>query len=127
MVQSHHQSNEYLEILFNKKKLEALPADLKAIVRYAIMAESADMSWKFQDWNSRDLEELKTKHKVKVVKTPKPCSTPSSRPGMPCCGEVERQSVLHQSDGVAEGLGEAGGRVAARDHGRSVSGLRALL
>lgn len=71
MVQSHHQSNEYLEILCNKKKLEALPADLKAIVRYSIMAESADMSWKFQDWNSRDLEELKTKHKVKVVKTPK--------------------------------------------------------
>jgi TRAP-type mannitol/chloroaromatic compound transport system substrate-binding protein len=70
MVQSHHQSNEYLEILFNKKKLEALPADLKAIVRYSIMAESADMSWKFQDWNSRDLEELKSKHKVKVVKTP---------------------------------------------------------
>jgi len=35
------------------------------------MAESADMSWKFQDWNSRVLEELKTKHKVKVVKTPK--------------------------------------------------------
>lgn len=71
MVQSHHQSNEYLEILFSKKKLATIPADLKAIVRYAIMAESADMSWKFQDWNSRDLEELKTKHKVKVVKTPK--------------------------------------------------------
>jgi TRAP-type mannitol/chloroaromatic compound transport system substrate-binding protein len=35
------------------------------------MAESADMGWKFQDWNSRDLEELKNKHKVKVVKTPR--------------------------------------------------------
>lgn len=71
MVQSHHQSNEYLELLFNKKKLDGLPKDLQAIVRYAVMAESADMLWKFQDWNSRDLEELKTKNKVKVVKTPK--------------------------------------------------------
>lgn len=71
MVQSHHQSNEYLEILFSKKRLATLPNDLRALVRYAIMAESADMTWKFQDWNSRDLEELKTKHKVKVVKTPK--------------------------------------------------------
>jgi TRAP-type mannitol/chloroaromatic compound transport system substrate-binding protein len=71
MVQSHHQSNEYLEILFHTKKLTALPPDLRAMVRYSVMAESADMSWKFQDWNSRDLEELKTKHKVKVVRTPK--------------------------------------------------------
>jgi TRAP-type mannitol/chloroaromatic compound transport system substrate-binding protein len=71
MVQSHHQSNEYLEILFHTKKLAALPPDLRAMVRYSIMAELADMTWKFQDWNSRDLEELKTKHKVKVLKTPR--------------------------------------------------------
>jgi TRAP-type mannitol/chloroaromatic compound transport system substrate-binding protein len=71
MVQSYHQDNEYLEILFNKQKYDALPADLKAIVRYAVMAESADMTWKFMDWNSSDLEEMKSKSKVKTVKTPK--------------------------------------------------------
>jgi TRAP-type mannitol/chloroaromatic compound transport system substrate-binding protein len=71
MVQSHHQDNEYLEILFNKQKLDALPADLRAIVRYAVMAESADMTWKFMDWNSADLEEMKTKSKVRTVKTPR--------------------------------------------------------
>ena len=71
MVQSHHQSHEYMEILFNKKKLEGLSAEVKALLRYSIMAQSADMTWKFQDWNSRDLAELKTKHNVKVVKTPK--------------------------------------------------------
>ena len=91
MVQSYHQACEYLEILFNKKKLAALPADLKAIVRYSIMAESADMGWKFQDWNSRDLEELKNKHKVKVVKTPKACWRPSSRRGMPCWRRSRRR------------------------------------
>jgi TRAP-type mannitol/chloroaromatic compound transport system substrate-binding protein len=35
------------------------------------MAESADMGWKFQDRNSADLIELKEKHKVRVVKTPR--------------------------------------------------------
>lgn len=71
MVQSHHQPVEYLELLVNKKKLESLPKDLRAILKYASMAASADMTWKFMDWNSRDLEELKTKHKVRVVRTPK--------------------------------------------------------
>ena len=36
------------------------------------MAESADMDWTFQDWNSRDMEEMKTKNKVRFVKTPRP-------------------------------------------------------
>ena len=38
MVQSYHQPVEYLEFLVNKKKLEALPKDLQAIVKYAVMA-----------------------------------------------------------------------------------------
>src|SRR5262245_41550827 len=36
------------------------------------MAESADFTWKFMDRNSKDLEEMKTKQNVQVVKTPKP-------------------------------------------------------
>jgi TRAP-type mannitol/chloroaromatic compound transport system substrate-binding protein len=71
MVQSYHQDNEYLEILFSKKKLDSIPKDLQSIVRYAVMSESADMTWKFMDWNSTDLEEMKTKQKVRTVKTPK--------------------------------------------------------
>jgi len=69
MVQSYHQPGEFLEMLFNKPKFDALPADLKAIVRYSIMAQSADFVWKFMDRNSKDYAEFKTKG-VQVVKTP---------------------------------------------------------
>jgi TRAP-type mannitol/chloroaromatic compound transport system substrate-binding protein len=70
MAQSYHQPVEFLELLINKKKYEALPKDLQAIIKYAVMAESADFTWKFMDRNSKDLEEMKTKQNVQVVKTP---------------------------------------------------------
>jgi TRAP-type mannitol/chloroaromatic compound transport system substrate-binding protein len=69
MVQSYHQPGEFLEMLFNKPKFDALPADLKAILRYSIMAQSTDMVWKFMDRNSKDLAEFKAKG-IQVVKTP---------------------------------------------------------
>jgi TRAP-type mannitol/chloroaromatic compound transport system substrate-binding protein len=70
MLQSFHQSGEQFEILFNKTKYDALPADLKAIIDYAVQAASADMSWKAIDRNSKDYIELKTKDKVNFYKTP---------------------------------------------------------
>lgn len=69
MLQSFHQSGEQFEILFNKTKLNALPAELKAIVEYGVQAASADMSWKAIERNSKDYEELK-KQGVKFYKTP---------------------------------------------------------
>jgi TRAP-type mannitol/chloroaromatic compound transport system substrate-binding protein len=69
MLQSFHQSGEQFEILFNKTKLDALPAELKAIVEYGVQAASADMSWKAIERNSKDYEELK-KAGVKFYKTP---------------------------------------------------------
>lgn len=71
MAQSYHQPVEFLELLINKKKYDSLPKDLQAIIKYATMAESADFTWKFMDRNSIDLEEMKTKQKVQVFKTPK--------------------------------------------------------
>jgi TRAP-type mannitol/chloroaromatic compound transport system substrate-binding protein len=71
MAQSYHQPVEFLELLFSKKKYDALPKDLQAIVKYANMAESADFTWKMMDRNSTDLAEMKSKQKVQVVKTPK--------------------------------------------------------
>ncbi len=35
MLQSFHQSGEQFEILFNKAKYNALPAELKSIIDYA--------------------------------------------------------------------------------------------
>ncbi|MBX3620237.1 MAG: TRAP transporter substrate-binding protein [Rhizobacter sp.] len=69
MLQSFHQSGEQFEILFNKGKLNALPAELRAIVDYGVQAASADMSWKAIDRNSKDYDELK-KMGVKFYKTP---------------------------------------------------------
>lgn len=70
MLQSFHQSGEQFEILFNKGKYEALPAELKSIIDYAVQAASADMSWKAIQRNSQDYVELKTKDKVNFYKTP---------------------------------------------------------
>ncbi|MGM9489134.1 TRAP transporter substrate-binding protein [Ideonella sp. YS5] len=69
MLQSFHQSTEQFEILFNKGKYDALPAELKAIIDYAVQAASADMSWKAVDRNSKDYDEMK-KSGVKFYKTP---------------------------------------------------------
>ncbi|WP_397534198.1 TRAP transporter substrate-binding protein [Roseateles sp.] len=69
MLQSFHQSGEQFEILFNKTKLNALPAELKSIIEYAVQAASADMSWKAIERNSTDYIELK-KQGVKFYKTP---------------------------------------------------------
>ena len=35
MLQSYHQSGETFELIFNKAKYDALPAELKAILKYA--------------------------------------------------------------------------------------------
>ena len=70
MLQSFHQSGEQFEILFNKGKYDALPAELKAVIDYSVQAASADMSWKAIQRNSQDYIELKTKDKVNFFKTP---------------------------------------------------------
>jgi TRAP-type mannitol/chloroaromatic compound transport system substrate-binding protein len=69
MLQSFHQSGEQFEILFNKSKYDGLPAELKAVIDYAVQAASADMSWKAIERNSTDYNELK-KAGVKFYKTP---------------------------------------------------------
>jgi TRAP-type mannitol/chloroaromatic compound transport system substrate-binding protein len=70
MLQSFHQSGEQFEILFNKDKYNALPAELKSVIDFAVQAASADMSWKAIQRNSQDYIELKTKDKVNFFKTP---------------------------------------------------------
>ena len=71
MLQSYHQPVECFEVLFNKKKYDALSADLKNIIRYAAQASSADMSWKAMARNSQDYLDMKEKQGVKFYRTPK--------------------------------------------------------
>jgi TRAP-type mannitol/chloroaromatic compound transport system substrate-binding protein len=69
MLKSWHQSAEQFEILFNKKKYDALPDKLKAIIVNSVHAASADMSWKAIDRYSKDYIELQ-KMGVKFYATP---------------------------------------------------------
>jgi len=69
MLQSFHQSTEQFEILFNKTKYDALPAEMRAMIDIAVQAASADMSWKAVQRNSQDYIELK-KAGIKFYKTP---------------------------------------------------------
>jgi TRAP-type mannitol/chloroaromatic compound transport system substrate-binding protein len=71
MMGSFHQAMEFFEIVFNKKKHDALPADLKAILRYGAEAASSSNWWTAMDNYSRDLDELINKDKVNVQRTPK--------------------------------------------------------
>jgi TRAP-type mannitol/chloroaromatic compound transport system substrate-binding protein len=70
MLRSYHQCSETFEILFNKTKYNALPAELKSIIAYAVQAASADMSWKAIDRYSRDYVDMQEKQGVKFFKTP---------------------------------------------------------
>ena len=69
MVRSHHQQQETFELSFNKGKYNALPAELKAILRYAAFAATADQFAMAHDRYSKDLEEIK-KRGVQVIPTP---------------------------------------------------------
>lgn len=69
MLRSFHQDAESFEVIFNKGKFDALPAELKAIVKYASESASSDMLWKATDRYSKDLEVLKSKG-VNIIETP---------------------------------------------------------
>jgi TRAP-type mannitol/chloroaromatic compound transport system substrate-binding protein len=71
MVKSYHQSGEFFEIQFNKAKWESLPKDIQKILRYACMAASADMTWRFYKRNADDMVEMEQKKGVKFIETPK--------------------------------------------------------
>ncbi|MGH7387853.1 MAG: TRAP transporter substrate-binding protein [Candidatus Rokuibacteriota bacterium] len=64
------QPASYQEILVNKKKWEELPADLKAIVKYACMAEIIRMTSYSVDLDSKAAEDFEKKFGVKIMKTP---------------------------------------------------------
>ncbi len=69
MLQSYHQSAECFEIIFNKTKYSALPAEIQSILKYAAESSSSDMTWKAMDRYSNDLAALKEQG-VAVHKTP---------------------------------------------------------
>jgi TRAP-type mannitol/chloroaromatic compound transport system substrate-binding protein len=69
MLGSHHQQQECFELSFNKAKYEALPVELRSIIRYAAFAATADQFGVAHDRYSKDLEAIK-KRGVQVLRTP---------------------------------------------------------
>jgi TRAP-type mannitol/chloroaromatic compound transport system substrate-binding protein len=70
MQKSYHQNEECLELILNKKKFDALPADLKHIIRYSAHATSAMMNFDAMNRMSTDFIEMQTKQGVKFIQTP---------------------------------------------------------
>ena len=71
MMGSFHQAMEFFEIIINKKKWDSMSKDLQAIWQYSVEAASQSNYWTGMDNYSRDLEILKDKHNVNVLRTPK--------------------------------------------------------
>jgi TRAP-type mannitol/chloroaromatic compound transport system substrate-binding protein len=69
MLQSYHQPAEAFEVLINRKKYEALPSDLRLIVKHAAEAASADMSWKAIHRYSEDHAAMREKQGVRFRRT----------------------------------------------------------
>ncbi len=72
LQQSYHMANNFCEVMFNKTKHDALPEDIKAVLRYVPHAAHSDMLWKSMHRMSQDFIDLQSKDKVKVYRTPKP-------------------------------------------------------
>jgi len=70
MLGSYHQAAEFFEIIFNKTKFDTLPAEHKAILKYAAEAASSNNYWRGQDQYSKDLLWLENSAKVGVYRTP---------------------------------------------------------
>jgi TRAP-type mannitol/chloroaromatic compound transport system substrate-binding protein len=64
------QPASYQEVVINKKKWDELPADLKAIVKWACLAEIIRMTAYSVDLDSKAAEDLEKKHGVQIRRTP---------------------------------------------------------
>lgn len=70
MLASFHQSQEFFEVTFNRKKLESLPKELQSILRYASEAENSNFYWNNTKRYADDLTKLTTEQGVNARRTP---------------------------------------------------------
>lgn len=66
-----HNATGMFDLLINKKRWGELPDDLKAIVKYAALAETVTSTYRTLGRNQEDLDTMVTKHGVTLVPTPK--------------------------------------------------------
>src|SRR5437870_10834164 len=69
MTQSYHQPSEILSIDLNKTKFESMPKDLQSIMKWSIIAASADGEWLQMAKNSEDYAKLVARG-INIIVTP---------------------------------------------------------
>jgi len=69
MTQSYHQPSEILGLDLNKTKFDSMPKDLQAIMKWSVIAASADGEWIQMAKNSEDYAKLVARG-IKFIKTP---------------------------------------------------------
>jgi TRAP-type mannitol/chloroaromatic compound transport system substrate-binding protein len=67
MMGGHHHQAAAFEIILNKRKFDALPAELKAILRHAVLSASSDQVWQAHARYAKDFEEI-IKRGISVIK-----------------------------------------------------------
>ncbi|MBL4750917.1 MAG: twin-arginine translocation signal domain-containing protein [Amylibacter sp.] len=67
---SFHQSQEFFEVSFNKKRFNKLPAEQQAILKYASEAENSDFYWNNTKRYADDLVKLRDEQGVNIIRTP---------------------------------------------------------
>ncbi len=67
---SFHQSQEFFEVTFNKKKYDALSPELQAILKYASESENSNFYWNNTRRYADDLVTLAEEQGVNVYRTP---------------------------------------------------------
>ena len=127
MLQSFHQSGEQFEILFNKAKYDALPAELKSIIDYAVQAASADMSWKAVASQLAGLHRAEEGRRQVLQDARRDPARAARRVGQDHRDEGRREPVVPEGARLAEGLRRARRLVAERLHGRLQDGVQPLL
>ncbi|MEX0871390.1 MAG: TRAP transporter substrate-binding protein, partial [Aquisalimonadaceae bacterium] len=70
LQQSYHMSNNVCEVMINRRRYDALPDELKAILKHAAHAASADMHWKNMHRMSQDYLEIQQNERVTTYRTP---------------------------------------------------------
>ena len=70
MMGSYHQAAEFFEIIFNKERFDALPAELQAILEYGAEAANTANFATAMDNYSKDLQFLINEAGVNVYRTP---------------------------------------------------------
>jgi TRAP-type mannitol/chloroaromatic compound transport system substrate-binding protein len=67
VMTGHHHHAGAFEVIFNKRKFDALPAELRAILRHAVLSASSDQLWQAHARYAKDFDEIK-KRGVNVVR-----------------------------------------------------------